>query len=110
MMRRFAGLLTFAVLAVPSSAVAAPPGGGLISEPFMCGGVATTIVHSAGLSGWVGDQQYVATSSSFTPTGGATVTQTFGQKSGLSGTITCSAEFPEGTFTVTAVPVPPRGG
>ncbi len=108
-MRRFAGLLTLAMLAVPASAAAAPPGGGLISEEFTCGGEATTIVHSAGLSAYVGDQHYVAKSFSFTPNGGTTETKTFGKKDGLSGAVTCSAEFPEGVFTVTAVPVPPGG-
>ena len=110
-MRRFAGLLTFAVLAVPSSAVAAPPGGGLITEPFTCDGVETMVVHSAGLSAYVGDQHYTAASFSFTPTGGgATETKTFGQRRGLSGAVSCSTQFPEGVFTVVAVPVPPQGG
>ena len=108
-MRRFAGFLTFAVLAVPSSAFAAPPGGGLITEQFSCGGVETTVVHSAGLSAYVDDQHYVVASFSFTPTGGATETKTFGQKSGLPGAVSCSAEFPEGVFEVVAVPVPPEG-
>src|SRR5688572_19389237 len=106
-MRRFAGLLTLAMLAVPASAAAAPPGGGLVSEQFTCGGEATTIVHAAGLSAYIGDQHYVAKSFSFTPNGGTTETKTFGKKGGLSGAVTCSTEFPEGVFTVTAVPVPP---
>ena len=109
-MRHFAALLTFAVLAVPSSAVAAPSGGGLISEQFDCGGVETTIVHSNGLSAFVDDQHYVAASFSFTPAGGgATETKTFGQKRGLAGAVSCSQEFPEGLFEVVAVPVPPQG-
>ena len=109
-MRRFAGLVTFAALAVPASAVAAPPGGGLLTEEFMCGGVPTTIVHSAGLSAYVGDQHYVAASFSFTPgDGGATETKTFGQRRGLSGAVSCSAVSPEGEFAVVAVPVPPGG-
>jgi hypothetical protein len=109
-MRRFAGLLTLAVLAVPSSAIAAPPGGGLITEPFTCGGTETMVVHSAGLSAWVGDQHYAAASFSFTPNGGVTETRTFGKKLGLSGAISCSTVFPEGVFAVVAVPVPPQGG
>ena len=108
-MRRLAGLLTLALLAVPASAAAAPPGGGLVSEEFTCGGEATTIVHSGGLSAYVGDQHYVAKSFSFTAPGQPTETKSFGKKGGLSGEVTCSEEFPEGTFTVVAVPVPPHG-
>ena len=76
----------------------------------MCGGVETTVVHSSGLSAYIGDQHYVVTSFSFTPTGGTADTKAFGEKKGLSGAISCSAESPEGTFTATAVPIPPQGG
>jgi hypothetical protein len=109
-MRRFAALLTFAVLALPASASAAPPGHGLITEgPFTCGGVETTIVHSAGLSAYIGDQHYTVASFSFTPDGGTTETQTFGKKSGLGGALSCAQTFPdEGVFTVVLLPVPPQ--
>lgn len=108
-MRRFAGLLTFVVLAVPTSASAAPPGGGLVTEgPFTCDGVETTIVHSVGLSAYIGDQHYTVASFSFTPNGGPTETQTFGEKSGLSGALSCSEAFPEGVFTVVLLRLPPQ--
>jgi hypothetical protein len=108
-MRRFASLLTFAALAVPASAFAAPPGGGLVSEgPFDCGGVEATIVHSHGLSAYIGDQHYAVASLSFTPNGGQPDTKTFGQKNGLSGALSCSETFPEGVFTVVLLPVPPQ--
>jgi hypothetical protein len=108
-MRRFASLLTLAALAVPASASAAPPGGGLVSEgPFDCGGTQATIIHSQGLSAYLGDQHYAAASFSFTPNGGPTETKTFGQKNGLSGAISCSETLPEGVLTVVLVPVPPQ--
>jgi hypothetical protein len=111
-MRRIAGLLSIAALAACAApAAAAPPGNGLITEgPFSCAGIGeTTITHSAGLSAYIGDQHYVVASFAFTPTGEATDTKAFGEKAGLSGSLTCTEQFPEGTFTVVLVPVPPGG-
>lgn len=109
-MRRIVGLLSIAALAASAApAAAAPPGNGLITQgPFSCAGVETTIVHSAGNSAYIGDQHYVLASTSSTPTGGATQTLTFGQKEGLSGSLTCTQVFPERTLTVVLLPVAPE--
>src|SRR4051812_49779258 len=108
-MRRLASLLTLAALAVPASASAAPPGGGLVTEgPFDCGGTQATIVHSQGLSAYIGDQHYAVASFSFTPNGGSTDVKTFGQKKGLSDAISCTEALPDGGLTVVLLPVPPR--
>jgi len=74
----------------------------------LCAGLGeTTITHSAGLSAYIGDQHYVVASFTFIQTGGETNTTTFGRKGGLSGSLTCTQEVPEGTFIVVGVPVPP---
>jgi hypothetical protein len=109
-MRRIAGLLSIVALAVSAApAAAAPPGSGLITEgPFSCAGLGeTSITHSSGLSAFVGDRHYVVASFGFTPTGGTIQVKPFGQKAGLSDSLTCTEEFPDGTFTVVLVPVPP---
>ena len=111
-MRRIAGLLSVVALAASAApAAAAPPGNGLITEgPFSCAGLGeTTIIHSAGHSASIGDQHYAVAGFAFTPTGEATETKAFGEKAGLPGSLSCTQQFPEGTFTVVIVPVPPGG-
>ena len=110
-MRRIAGLVSIAALAACAApAAAAPPGTGLLTEEFVCAGLGeASITHSAGHSAYIGDQHYAVLSFSFTPVGGTTETRTFGAKAGLSEALTCSQEFPEGTFTVVGAPVPPGG-
>ena len=114
-LRALLALLTVVALAAP--AAAAPPGNGLEQvEGVTCNGEPAAVTASNGISFWIDDQQYVMTSFdlTFTPDGGdpETFSQTYGQKSGLSGpAITCTATFddPEGTVSlvVVAVPVPP---
>jgi hypothetical protein len=110
-MRRIAGLLTIAALAACAApAAAAPPGHGLITEgPFSCTGLGDTpITHSAGASAYIGDQHYVVASFEFTPTGGTGEPKQFGQKTGLSGSLTCTQQFPgQGNLTVVLLPVAP---
>ena len=95
-MRRVAGLLSTAALAVSAApAAAAPPGKGLVTEgPYSCDGTETTITHSAGLSAYIGDQHYVVAS--------------FGRRTGLSGAVTCTQASPEGVFAVVLLPVAPK--
>jgi hypothetical protein len=110
-MRRLAGLVSIVALAAAAApAAAAPPGGGLVVEgPFSCAGLGeTSITHSSGGSAYIGDQHYVVASFGFTPTGGTTDTKPFGEKAGLSDSLTCTEEFPDGTFTVVLLPVPPK--
>jgi hypothetical protein len=103
-MRRIAGLVTLAALALTAApAVAAPP----VTEEFDCGGVATSIRHPTGTNAWIGDQHYVVASFSFTPDVGATETVSYGKKSGLSGALTCTQPLPGGVFSVVLLPVPP---
>lgn len=110
-MRRIAGLLSSVALAACAApAAAAPPGHGLTTEgPFSCAGLGdTSITHSVGPSAYIGDQHYVVASFGFTPTSGTTETKRYGRKAGLSGSLTCTQEFPgEGTLTVVLLPVPP---
>ena len=111
-MRRIAGLLSIAALAASAApAAAAPPGHGLVTDPnFTCAGMGqTTITHSAGRSAYIGDQHYAVASFMFTSTDGTTETFTFGNKAGLSGSVTCTQEQEGGTFTVVLLPVPPGG-
>ena len=109
-MRRVAGLLSTAALAVSAApAAAAPPGKGLVTEgPYSCDGTETTITHSAGLSAYIGDQHYVVASFSFTPTGEPVDTRMFGRRTGLSGAVTCTQASPEGVFAVVLLPVAPQ--
>ena len=108
-MRTAAGLLTIVALAVSAApAAAAPPGKGLITDgPYSCDGGETTITHSAGLSAYIGDQNYMVASFSFTPTCEPVDTRTFGQRTGLSGGVTCKLEEPDGVFAVVLPPVAP---
>ena len=76
-MRNLAGLLS--ALAIALAALAAPAGadpaksGGLITEPFDCGGTVMTISHGSGFSGWdIADgQHYVLAFIIYTPWGNA---------------------------------------
>ncbi len=105
-MRRIASLTTLAALALcAGTAAAAPPGQGLITDgPYECNGVETTIVRSAGNSGYIGDQHYVVESFTFTSSSGTSETRSFGHKGGLSDAQTCSQSDDEGTFTVVLLP------
>lgn len=107
-----AALLTasLAALAVPAAALAdTPPGAGLVSDDsFSCDNGAAIIVHSAaGPSAWIDDAHYVVTSRTLTFTDGTTDVQTLGEKTGLSDTITCTAQFERVSISLTLVRIPP---
>jgi hypothetical protein len=109
-MRRIAGLLGIVALAASAApAAAAPPGHGLTTEgPFSCAGLGdVSITHSVGPSAYIGDQHYVVASFAFTPIEGTTESKVYGNKAGLSDSLTCTQQFPEGTLTVVLLPVPP---
>ncbi len=110
MRRMTAGLLTLTALTFGvASAAAAPPGGGLITDgPYDCHGVQTTIVHSVGNSAYIGAQQYIVESFTFTSADGTTETKSFGHKRGLSDPLTCNQTDPAGTFSVVLLAVPPQ--
>lgn len=107
-----AALLTgsLAALAVPAAALAdTPPGTGLVSDDrFSCDNGATIIVHSAaGPSAWIDDAHYLVASRTLTFTDGSTDVQTQGEKSGLTDTITCTAQLERALLSLTLVRVPP---
>jgi hypothetical protein len=98
-------LATVAALAAPAGAVAdAPPGEGLVTDDrFSCDNGASIIVHSAGPSSWIEGGHYLVASRTFVFADGTTEVTTLGEKSGLSGTVTCTAEFPFATLTLELV-------
>ena len=109
--RTIAALLTASLtaLAAPAGALAdTPPGTGLVTdESFSCDNGATIIVHSAGPSSWIDDAHYVVASRTLTFTDGSTDVQTLGDKTGLTDTITCTAQFERVSISLTLVRVPP---
>lgn len=111
-MRRITGLTTLAALTLgASTAAAAPPGHGLITDgPYDCNGVQTTIVRSVGNSGYIGDQHYVVESFTFTSSSGTSETRSFGHKGGLSDAQICSQSDDDGTFTVVLLPTSASSG
>jgi hypothetical protein len=102
-------LAAVTALAAPSGALAeTPPGSGLIADDgFSCDNGATIIVHSAGPSSWIDGEHYLVASRTFRFSDGTTDVITLGEKSGLSDTITCTAQFPSATLTLMLVLAPP---
>jgi len=96
-------------LAAPAGALAdTPPGAGLVTDDhFACDNGATIIVHSAGPSAWIDDDHFLVVGRTFTFTDGTTELQTLGEKSGLTDTITCTAEFPSASVSLSLVRVRP---
>ena len=105
-------VVAVSALAAPAGALAdTPPGNGLISDhQFDCDNGATIIVHSAGPSSWIDDAHYVVTSRTLTFPNGTTDVQTLGEKTGLTDTITCTAQFERVSISLTLVRVPPATG
>ena len=101
-------LAAVTALAAPSGATAdTPPGSGLVTDDlFSCDNGATVIVHSAGPSAWIDDAHYLVATRTLTFPDGSTDVQVLGEKSGLSDAITCTAELPSVTLTLTFVLVP----
>jgi hypothetical protein len=113
-MRNLAGLLS--ALAIALAAFAAPAGadpaksGGLITEPFDCGGTVMSISHGSGFSGWdIADgQHYVLAFIIYQQDGVSVAAHNFGVKNGMSVGVICrSAEVDGQSIIVGALPVPP---
>jgi hypothetical protein len=109
---RLLALAVVSALAAPSGALAdTPPGAGLVTDDqFGCDNGATIIVHSAGPSAWIDDDHYLVASRTLTFADGTTDVQTLGAKSALTETITCTAQFPSASVSLTLVRVPPATG
>jgi hypothetical protein len=109
-MLRKAGLVGIAALALAtSSAAAAPPGAGLITEPgYDCGdfGDPVTIVHSHGSSGWVDQDHFQLMSLSVYEGDELVFTKSYGARNGFGAPITCSIDRDGFTLVVTAAQVP----
>jgi hypothetical protein len=109
-MLRKAGLVGIAALALAtSSAAAAPPGAGLITEPgYDCGdfGDPVTIVHSHGSSGWVDQDHFQLMSLSGYEGDELVFTKSYGARNGFGAPITCSIDRDGFTLVVTAAQVP----
>jgi hypothetical protein len=108
-MLRKAGLVGIAALALAtSSAAAAPPGAGLITEPgYDCGvGDPVTIVHSHGSSGWVDQDHYQLMLLNIYEDDELVFTKSWGARNGFGAPITCSIDRDGFTLVVTAAKVP----
>lgn len=103
------GLIVAAVAPLAaSSAVGAPPGQGLVTTPFVidCEGIGATTVTTipGGPPGtgpaWITATGQLALVQEITVTSGAAVVfeKTYGAKTGLEPTLTCSATLPNGFF------------
>ena len=103
-MRKIAGLLTLAALAVSAAPAGAVPSGsnGLITETLHCGAPLgdVDITHGSGSNGWAFalDTHFVVASFS-----SGEFTKSFGEKKGMSGLVTCTTD--DGVV-VTAYPGP----
>jgi len=91
-----------AALLVPSVLAGTPNGNGLYGEhQSHCTGAfsydgSVTLVPGNGNSFWVNGHHLVIQSAEVTPTGEATITYTFGQKTGQASgdVVTCEGDFP----------------
>jgi hypothetical protein len=103
------GVAAVTALAAPSGAPAdTPPGSGLTSDDRLsCDNGATVVVHSAGPSSWIDGGHYLVATRTLTFSDGSTDVQVLGERSGLSDKVTCTAELPSATLTLTLVLVPP---